>query len=98
MPLQRIRARAFEQAAGAGSELAAEAIRLPEGRTLLNRQAEAASALIVVDGALRIGVVDDDAELEQGEGVLLPKGATYSVRASTDALAFVFSLPTAGAP
>ena len=96
MPLQRIRARAFEQPGSADSKLGAEAIRLPEGRTLLNLKAEADSALIVVDGKLHIGVIDDDAELEQGEGVLLPKDASYSVRASTDALAFVFSLPGAG--
>ena len=71
--------------------LAAEGIRLREGRTLLNRSVDAASALIVVEGALRIGVLDDDALLTQGEGVLLPAGASYSVRAEQETVAFVFS-------
>ena len=71
--------------------LAAEGIRLREGRTLLNRSVDAASALIVVEGALRIGVLDDDALLTQGEGVLLPAGASYSVRAEQETVAFLFS-------
>ena len=40
---------------------------------------------------MRIGVVDDDALLAKGEGVLLPAGATYSVRAEQESVAFVFS-------
>lgn len=71
--------------------LAAEGIRLREGRTLLNRSVDAASALIVVEGAMRIGVLDDDALLTQGEGVLLPAGASYSVRAEQETVAFLFS-------
>ena len=71
--------------------LAAEGIRLREGRTLLNRSVDSASALIVVEGAMRIGVLDDDALLMQGEGVLLPAGASYSVRAEQECVAFVFS-------
>ena len=71
--------------------LAAEGIRLREGRTLLNRSVDAASALIVVEGAMRIGVLDDDALLTQGEGVLLPAGASYSVRAEQESVAFIFS-------
>ena len=71
--------------------LDAEGIRLREGRTLLNRSVDSASALIVVEGAMRIGVLDDDALLTQGEGVLLPAGATYSLRAEQESVAFVFS-------
>lgn len=99
MPLHRIRAQSFQMPDQRRAErLAAEAIRLPEGRTLLNRKAEADSALIVVDGSIHVGVIDDDALLGQGEGVLLAKGATYSVKAEADALAFVFSIPKPPGP
>ena len=80
-----------ENGAQPDSGLAAEGIRLREGRTLLNRSVDSASALIVVEGAMRIGVLDDDALLMQGEGVLLPAGASYSVRAEQECVAFVFS-------
>lgn len=80
-----------ENGAEPNSGLAAEGLRLREGRTLLNRSVDAASALIVVEGAMRIGVLDDDALLTQGEGVLLPAGASYSVRAEQECVAFVFS-------
>ena len=40
---------------------------------------------------MRVGIIDDDAILAQGEGVLLPAGATYSLRAEVGSLAFVFS-------
>ena len=80
-----------ENGAQANSGLDAEGIRLREGRTLLNRSVDSASALIVVEGAMRIGVLDDDALLTQGEGVLLPAGATYSLRAEQESVAFIFS-------
>ena len=99
MPLHRIRAQSFQPPDERRAErLAAEAIRLPGGRTLLNRKTEADSALIVVDGSLHVGVIDDDALLEQGEGVLLPGGSTYSVKAEDDALGFVFSVPRPPGP
>lgn len=92
MPLQRIRAEAIPHAdPQSDARLNAEGIRLPEGRMLLNRSVDSASALIVVEGAMRIGVLDDDALLAKGEGVLLPAGATYSVRAEQESVAFVFS-------
>jgi len=96
VPLQRIRAAAIPQAelAQRSAALNAEGIRLQAGRTLLNRSAASPSALIVVEGALHIGVADDDALLAQGEGVLLPAGAAYSVRAAREpreSVAFVFS-------
>ena len=93
MPLQRIRAEAIPQTglSQRSAELNAEGIRLQAGRTLLNRSTDSPSALIVVEGAMHIGVVDDDAVLAQGEGVLLPAGATYSVRAERESVAFLFS-------
>lgn len=97
MPLQRIRAGAIphvaadQNAAQLEAQLNAEGIRLQQGRTLLNRSVDSASALIVVEGAMRIGVIDDDALLAKGEGVLLPAGAQYSVRAEEESVAFVFS-------
>ncbi len=93
MPLQRIRAGAIPgaEAARRAAQLNAEAMRLPQGRTLLNRSVDSASALIVVEGAIHIGVADDDALLSQGEGVLLPAGAAYSLRAEQEAVAFLFS-------
>ena len=93
MPLQKIRAGAIPHAAIAqrAVDLDAEGIRLQAGRTLLNRSVESPSALIVVEGAMRVGIIDDDAILAEGEGVLLPAGATYSLRAEVGSLAFVFS-------
>ena len=84
--------RSAQDGAEPNSGLDAEGIRLREGRTLLNRSVDSASALIVVEGAMRIGVLDDDALLTQGEGVLLPAGATYSLRAEQESVAFVFSI------
>ena len=99
MPLQRIRASALQQPPDpARADLAAEAVRLPEGRTLLDRRAEADSVLIVVEGRMRIGVIDDDALLDQGEGVLLGAGAAYSIRAEADSVAFLFSVPAPPGP
>ena len=92
MPLQRIRASALQPPPDPDrSGLAAEAVRLPEGRTLLDRRAEADSVLIVVEGRMRIGVLDDDALLDPGEGVLLGAGDAYSIRSEADSVAFVFS-------
>lgn len=93
MPLQKIRAGLISDAEikQRSTELSAEGIRLCEGRTLLNRTAAAPSVLIVVEGELHIGVLDDDALLLKGEGVLLPQGAAYSLRAASESLAFLFS-------
>ncbi len=96
MPLLRIQASALAQSLRdpeQSTTLNAEAIRLPAGRSLLNRIANAPSMLIVVDGQLQVGVSDDDAELAPGEGVFLQNGEAYSLVAVDDALAFVFSTP-----
>lgn len=95
MPLQRIRASALGlNDPAAASRLQAEGLRLHEGRTMLNRHAATASAVIVLEGELHIGVEDDDAVLATGDGVLLDAGATYSLRADQDTTAFVFALPS----
>ena len=101
MPLLRIQAGALAdslRSPGQRSALNAEAIRLAAGRSLLNRIASGPSVLIVVDGQLQIGVTDDDAQLEPGDGVFLQAGDAYSVVAVDDSLAFVFSTPTPPAP
>jgi quercetin dioxygenase-like cupin family protein len=63
---------------------------------MLNRHAATASALIVIRGALRVGVSDDDAELGEGDGVLLEAATTYSLQASEESVAVVFALSGAG--
>lgn len=101
MPLLRIQASALAQSLRSpepSSTLNAEAIRLAAGRSLLNRIANAPSALILVDGQLQIGVSDDDATLEPGEGVFLQQGEAYSLVAIDDSLAFMFSSPTPPTP
>ena len=62
---------------------------------MLNRHADAASALIVAQGAVTVGVEDGDEALGVGEGVLLPHGQVYSLRAETEALVMVFATPSA---
>ena len=96
MPLHRIRAAQLnvpdERAAAADPSLAAEALHLEAGRTMINRRAGHASALIVAQGRVHLGVEDDDATLASGDGVLLERGAVYSLRAVETSVLIVFSL------
>lgn len=64
---------------------------------MLNRHTAGATALIVMRGRLKIGVSDDDVLLAVGEGVLLPAGTVYSLKAESDAVAALFELPEGGA-
>ncbi len=93
MPLRRITASAGGALDPQASSLASEAIRLPAGRSALNRRTTAAAALIVAEGELAIGTLDDNATLKAGEGVLLEANAPYSLVAETDSLALLFSVP-----
>ncbi len=77
------------------SSLASEAIRLPAGQRALNRETTGPTALIVAEGEIAIGTLDDNATLKAGEGVLLEANAPYSLIAETDSLALLFSMPTA---
>ncbi|MDE2891042.1 MAG: hypothetical protein OXN86_00850 [Chloroflexota bacterium] len=96
MPLHRITASAGGAINAAASELASEAIRLPAGQRALNRQTNAATALIVAEGEVAIGTLDDNATLKAGEGVLLEPDSPYSLIAEADSLALLFSVPTDG--
>lgn len=96
MPLQRIRATPAGQPTGLPSALRAQGLRLAPGRTLLNRRADGTAALIVVSGRLLVGVPDDDACLQPGEGVLLPDGTVYSLRTEEDVVAVLFKLSAEG--
>ena len=60
---------------------------------MLNRQAAAPTALIVAKGLVKVGVVDDDAELLAGDGVLLPANAIYSLQGLEESLVLLFTLP-----
>ena len=93
MPLHRIRASANGGISAAASSLASEAIRLPAGQRALNRQTSGATALIVAEGEVAIGTLDDNAKLSAGEGVLLEANAPYSLIAESDTLALLFSIP-----
>ena len=95
MPLQRISARTGSAIKPSATQLATEAIRLPAGQRALNRQTSGATALIVAEGDVAIGTLDDNATLSAGEGVLLEANAPYSLIAETDTLAFLFSVPSA---
>ena len=100
MPLQRISASALgaptiDADAAAASSLGSEAIRIAAGGKALNRRADQPTALIVAEGFLRIGTLDDHAALHPGDGVLLPAGQPYSLVADTDATAILFSVPPA---
>jgi quercetin dioxygenase-like cupin family protein len=97
MTLHRIRAASLGGTEALRSRLAAEGIQLSAGRTMLNRHAAGASALIVVRGVLNVGVLDDDAVLGPGDGVLLPDGTTYSLQAPDDVVAVLFALPDVNA-
>ncbi len=93
MPLQRIRASSLGVEAGSESAVGAEGINLAAGRTMLNRRADAATALIVAKGLVKVGVADDDAELRSGDGVLLPAAAVYSLQGLEESLVLLFTLP-----
>ncbi len=92
MPLQRILASSVGEPETATSRLGAEALHLSEGRIMLNRRVDNAAALVVVRGALTIGVSDDDAALTAGQGVLLRAGTIYSLEAEEESVAIVFAL------
>ncbi len=78
---------------GTVSNLASEAIRLPAGQRALNRETSGPTALIVAEGEVAIGTLDDSATLTAGEGVLLEANAPYSLVAERDSLALLFSMP-----
>lgn len=93
MPLRRITASTGGAISPTASDLATEAIRLPAGQRALNRQTNAATALIVAEGEVAIGTLDDNATLKAGEGVLLEADSPYSLIAEADSLALLFSVP-----
>jgi quercetin dioxygenase-like cupin family protein len=91
--LRRIQASVGSELSPQTSNLASEAIRLPAGQRALNRQTTGATALIVAEGEVAIGTLDDNATLKAGEGVLLEPNAPYSLIAESDSLALLFSVP-----
>ena len=93
MALRRITASANGALPPTASNLASEAIRLSAGQRALNRQTEGVTALIVAEGEVAIGTLDDNATLKAGEGVLLEANAPYSLIAEADSLALLFSVP-----
>lgn len=93
MTLRRITATAGGALSSATSSLASEAIRLPAGQRALNRQTSGATALIVAEGEVAIGTLDDNATLTAGEGVLLEANSPYSLVAEMDSLALLFTVP-----
>ena len=93
MPLRRITASASGAISSQATSIASEAIRLPAGRSALNRKTSGPTALIVAEGAVAVGTLDDDATLGVGEGVLLEAQAPYSLIAETDSLTLLFSVP-----
>jgi quercetin dioxygenase-like cupin family protein len=93
VPLQRIRTTSAGELAGPPSSLRAEGLQLSAGKTILDRQAAGATALVAANGRIKVGTGDDDALLAAGEGVLLPAGTRYSLRAEEDSLAMLFELP-----
>lgn len=97
MTLRRIKTRAGGALSPSASGLASEAIRLPAGQRALNRQTTGATALIVAEGEVAIGTLDDNATLTAGEGVLLEADSPYSLVAESDSLALLFSVPAEGA-
>lgn len=92
MTLRRITASAGGALSATASGLASEAIRLPAGQRALNRQTSGATALIVAEGEVAIGTLDDNATLTAGEGVLLEDNSPYSLVAESDSLALLFSV------
>ncbi len=95
MPLRRITARAGGALTPAAGNLASEAIRLPAGRSALNRRTAGPTALIVAEGEVAVGTLDDHASLSAGDGVLLEADAPYSLVAETDTLTLLFTLSEA---
>ncbi len=93
MPLRRITASASGAISSQATTIASEAIRLPAGGSALNRKTSGPTALIVAEGAVAVGTLDDDATLGVGEGVLLEAQAPYSLIAETDSLTLLFSVP-----
>ena len=93
MALRRITASASGALSPAASNLASEAIRLPAGQRALNRQTTGVTALIVAEGEVAIGTLEDNATLRTGEGVLLEADSPYSLIAESDSLALLFSVP-----
>ena len=93
MPLRRITASAGGAIDTTASSLASEAIKLPAGRRALNRQTEGPTALIVAEGEVAIGTLDDNTTLQAGEGVLLEPDSPYSLIADSDSLTLLFSVP-----
>ena len=71
MTLRRITASTSGAFSPTATNLASEAIRLPAGRSALNRQTAGPTALIVAEGEIAIGTLDENATLSAGEGVLL---------------------------
>lgn len=98
MTLRRITASAGGALSPSASSLASEAIRLPAGQRALNRQTSGATALIVAEGEVAIGTLDDNTTLTAGEGVLLEANSPYSLVAELDSLALLFSVPADSAP
>lgn len=98
MPLQRIRASALGIEPGAEASVDAEGLNLAQGRTMLNRTVTAPTALIVARGQVGVGVADDRDDLSQGDGVLLPAGAVYSLQAREESLVLLFVLKSEGEP
>ena len=88
----RIRASTLGVEPDAESHVDAEGLNLSEGRVMLNRRTASAAALIVARGRVKVGVADDDATLSQGEGVLLPAEAVYSLQAEAESLVLLFAL------
>ena len=74
------------------ARLASEAIRLPAGQSALNRRTTGPTALIVAEGAVAVGTLDDNDTLTTGDGVLLEANATYSLVAETDSLSLLFTV------
>ncbi len=94
MTLRRISASVGGALSPTNSSLASEAIRLPAGQRALNRTTSGPTALIVAEGQVAIGTLDDNATLSTGEGVLLEGHAPYSLIAESDSLALLFTAPT----
>ena len=92
MTLRRITASTSGALSPTATNLASEAIRLPAGRSALNRQTAGPTALIVAEGEIAIGTLDENATLSAGEGVLLEANSPYSLIAESDSLALLFSL------
>lgn len=93
MSLRRIKASASGALSPSATNLASEAIRLPAGQRALNRQTTGPTALIVAEGEVAIGTLDDNATLKAGEGVLLEADSPYSLISESDSLALLFSMP-----